>query len=235
MPQQHRSRQGSMSCLPGRKTVRFLLSLKINAVFALIMLIAIASMGRNNKAMTHYIGGIQGSSFRTLSTWSAVAPLVSIATPSQPRIVFLENFPPKKATTNGETVYSRRRRVIPERLPYRKRKDIGEEIDPTRVYDQVDSADFPQMERRLWPRHEFDSDCEPMAKWQSDFHPVCNEIHATADIGQHVIDQKWHLLSNKGFWRHVWRHQADGSVATVWKTFKLVPLVLLSWKRRTDL
>ena len=224
MPQQHRSRRGPMRCLPCRKTVRFLLSLKINAVFAFIMLIAIASMGRNNKAMTLYKAGMQGSSFRTLSSWSAVTPRVtsgvSIATPTQPRVVYLESIPSKKVTTVGKTVHSRKRRVVPERLPYRTPKDVGEDSDPTRVYDQVDSADFPQMERRLWPQHEFDSDCEPMAKWQSDFHPVCNEIHATADIGQNVIDQQWHLLSNKGFWRHVWRHQADGSPATVWKTFK---------------
>lgn len=86
------------------------------------------------------------------------------------------------------------------------------------------------MERRRWPQHEFDQNCVPSAEWQSNFYPVCNEIHATTNLREALISGDLSLLSNKGFWRHAWRYDqvvetnATNATAsaetTVWKTFK---------------
>ena len=214
-----------MRFFPGRKTIRFLLNLKINALLSFIMCLAIASIGRIEKAMTLNSRGLQVASFRTLSSWTILSPhdtgVNYIETLPQPNVVFLEGPPWTKVATAGSTGnVSGRVRIYPARLRYHTPSDLSEGVDATRLYDQVDSSDFPKMERRLWPHHEFDSDCEPMATWQSDVHPVCNEIHAAADIRQTLIDDNWTILSNKGFWRHVWRHRADRSTSTVWKTFK---------------
>jgi hypothetical protein len=105
-----------------------------------------------------------------------------------------------------------------------------EGLDRTRFYPVGDSQDdFPDMERRQWPNHEFDPQhCHPAAAWQSNFYPVCNDIHAVADLGQSLIDEDLVLLSNRGFWRQAWKHHPNSSnaqfaeSATVWKTFKYV-------------
>lgn len=103
-----------------------------------------------------------------------------------------------------------------------------EKMDETRYYHIGDSRDFPKMERRHWPVHDFDPHCVPSAKWQSTFYPVCNDIHAETDVRQALIDADLSLLSSKGFWRHAWRHQVgrengtktNQTSTTVWKTFK---------------
>jgi hypothetical protein len=103
--------------------------------------------------------------------------------------------------------------------------------DPTRQYDQTDSADLPTLERPKWPKHDFDPHCQPAASWQSTFYPTCNEIHSGADLRQALIDGHFSLLSRKGYWRHAWLYQKEAIVnatmkitlassQTVWKTLK---------------
>lgn len=111
--------------------------------------------------------------------------------------------------------------------------DTNATVDLTRYYQVADSKDHPTMERRKWPNHEFDPHCIPSAQWQSEFHPVCNDIHATVDLRQTILSGELTLLSNKGFWRHAWRHnQTDAtgnqSAVTVWKTFKYVRSMIAS-------
>jgi hypothetical protein len=109
--------------------------------------------------------------------------------------------------------------------------DDKNDNDPTRLYDQSDSADLPTLERPKWPNHEFDPHCLPAASWQTSFHPTCNEIHSNADMKQVLIDGEFSLLSRKGYWRHAWLHHkeyvskdrsqyATHSSKTVWKTLK---------------
>jgi Protein kinase domain len=102
-------------------------------------------------------------------------------------------------------------------------------LDQTRFYHVADSKDMPGMERRRWPKHDFDPSCVPMAQWQSSFYPVCNIVHAENDMRQSFIDDTFYLLSNKGYWRSAWKYAAGGESANttnasstfVWKTFKI--------------
>jgi hypothetical protein len=91
--------------------------------------------------------------------------------------------------------------------------------DATRFYPSVDSQDT-QMERRHFPRHEFDPHCEPMADWQKTFNPVCNQVHST-NLHDSLVDDDFRLLSSQGYWRHAWQMD-EPNVTTVWKTFKYV-------------
>jgi hypothetical protein len=112
---------------------------------------------------------------------------------------------------------------------------LSSEPDITRFYPDanVSSSDLPSMERRIYPKHEYDPHCEPIdPSWQSTFYPVCNELHAHSMV-DNLLDESMSLLSSKGFWRHAWKQKQDfvGSrndanaagtkrVVTVWKTFK---------------
>lgn len=99
--------------------------------------------------------------------------------------------------------------------------------DEARIGGVNDDMD-PVTELRKWPRHEFDPHCQPSAAWQNANFPVCNDIHAGADLRQALIDEEFSILSGNGFWRHAWRHRiggvnaaaTDASLGTVWKTFK---------------
>lgn len=81
----------------------------------------------------------------------------------------------------------------------------------------------PAEEQQLpeWPQHEFDPNCKPMADWQNKFHPVCNEFHSF-DFDESLMDTSLHLLSSKGYWRHVWQRtdRNDNATRAVWKTIK---------------
>jgi hypothetical protein len=100
--------------------------------------------------------------------------------------------------------------------------DDDNDDDVTRLYPTVDSQDT-SMERRIWPKHELDPHCEPMADWQTTFYPICNELHGT-DMTESLVDDDLELLSSKGFWRHAWQmdDEANQNVTTVLKTFKYV-------------
>jgi serine/threonine protein kinase len=144
------------------------------------------------------------------------------------RVVFIDGV---TKWARNETAKSSGRIVIdyPMQLRPPPLNETNATVDLTRYYQVADSKDHPTMERRKWPNHEFDPHCIPSAKWQSEFHPVCNDIHATVDIRQTLLSGELTLLSNKGFWRHAWRHnQTDNatgnnqSAVTVWKTFKYV-------------
>jgi hypothetical protein len=138
------------------------------------------------------------------------------------RVVFIDGVP--KWARNETT--SRGHSVIAYPMQLRPLNDNSTDSDLTRYYPVGTSNDYPAMERRRWPNHEFDPHCIPSAKWQSEFHPVCNDIHATVNIREALLSGELSLLSNKGFWRHAWRYNqteaGNHSSVTVWKTFKYV-------------
>jgi hypothetical protein len=90
--------------------------------------------------------------------------------------------------------------------------DIAEQTDRTQVYDRLDSEDLPEMERRVFPQHPYDDDCEPAADWQRTFHSICNDFHALDMIESMTASQNHRLkiLSEKGFWRTAWVYKEDG-------------------------
>ena len=136
---------------------------------------------------------------------------------------------PLKAASSFELSKTKMFDVIDD--DYDNKNDDALSIDPTRLYDQNDSADLPTLERQKWPNHEFDPHCLPAASWQSTFHPTCNEIHSSADIKQVLVDGEFSLLSRKGYWRHAWLYDKENVrndnlqntsafSQTVWKTLK---------------
>lgn len=129
----------------------------------------------------------------------------------RPRVVYLDD---------NAVEWSRHSQTSSATLVYQLVPDRNISIsDITRFYANGDSADF-NMERRLWPKHEFDPHCVPMDDWQNTFHPVCNDMHASG-IVDNLMDQSLSLLSAKGYWRHAWRHDNNATnTTTVWKTFK---------------
>jgi len=201
------------------KSTRFQMPLDVKAVLIFVGFVAIASIGRIDEAISLH-AGLQTGGYQSLRSLASIDSKRYTRKPHQPRLVFLDGSP---WTSKAENRSGSPRQVPSMQLRYRSSKidDEDENIDNTRFYDQLDSADVPGMERRQWPQHDFDPDCEPMAKWQSEFHPVCNEIHTVADVQQSLVDDDLSLLGN-GFWRHAWRHEDGGKSATttVWKTFK---------------
>jgi hypothetical protein len=147
----------------------------------------------------------------------------------QPRTVFFTGTPWMKQarpTNHSHSHTSSSIRVYyPMKLlpPALRRNDTNaHDDDMTRFYPTVDSQDT-FMERRIWPQHELDPHCEPMADWQTTFYPVCNELHG-ADMPDSLVDDDLQLLSSKGFWRHAWQmdDEANQNITTVLKTFKYV-------------
>jgi len=157
----------------------------------------------------------------------------------QPRVAFLpllqmtwdnrgSTQPPRGTTTTHRLVNG-----ASDVDPWSNRKHRPVVDDPTRFYSQLDSSrDYPAMERRVWPHHEWsdqnnDEQCEPMHPWQSHFDPVCNVFHEVSWYDE-LIEHHLDLLSSKGFWRDAWKHQtgtndtSSSLSATVWRTFKYV-------------
>jgi hypothetical protein len=98
-------------------------------------------------------------------------------------------------------------------------------MDYTQRYPVMDSDDAPTMEKRMWPRHEFHSDCIPASEWQHLSFPTCSTLHGTS-LRDLIVNNRLRLLSDKGFWRLVWELRespggsADSPEAVVLKTFK---------------
>lgn len=222
----------------------FHLPLLAKALVSLALFAAAVSIRRMNPMVQYYYSTQQANVddlTRALRSrvfhWRPSLEAVEQSYSFRPRVVFLDDgtqismpadrdvleFLERKINTSGSnrfqpTVYPIKLRPSPDSSTASGEEEG--EMDATRYYHIVaDSRELPGMERRQWPRHEFDPNCEPSAKWQSSFYPVCNEIHAGADLRQVLIDGDFSLLSNKGFWRHAWRYDAGGAT-TVWKTFK---------------
>lgn len=226
------------------------------AILCLVLIMAALSTGRLNPTMRDYFERQLNTAGRQRHSTAAGRTLRSRFFGAyrndkhQPRLVFYEGKPWTQGDDKDGLFSSNFNRTPPSMYPIqlRRRRSTGaantttdeedeivddDDDDVTRYYPVGDSRDdFPEMERRLWPQHEFDPHCKPSAKWQSTFYPVCNEIHAVADLRQGLVDDDLSLLSSKGFWRHAWRHQLGGVNAsstdplatTVWKTFKYVHL-----------
>lgn len=81
--------------------------------------------------------------------------------------------------------------------------------DVTQTYSVLDSNDvdseddYHGMEMRVFPRHESDPNCEPMAEWQTTYHPTCSMFHET-DVSPAIQTEDLSLLSSKGNWRLAW-------------------------------
>lgn len=133
---------------------------------------------------------------------------------SHPRIVFFDG----EAWSRSSSSYS----TVSNRNDVNLTLNAGDE---TRLYSVMDSADAVHMEKRIWPEHEFDSKCKPMADWQSSMFPVCNDVHAQGLLVDNIVDDRFSLLSSKGFWRHAWKYNSTDvgrttNTTTVWRTFK---------------
>ena len=91
------------------------------------------------------------------------------------------------------------------KVPRTLYRQVPEFTDVTQTYDYTDSSDHEgTMERRIFPIHENDDMCVPMApEWQSTFYPTCNEFHAY-DAAEALKQQDLWLLSKKGYWRYAW-------------------------------
>lgn len=194
----------------------FKIPLTSKVVLALVLSAAFVSIGRL-QPMFQIMGQNDFTTYRALrveSIFTDFYPTVNR------RVVFFDGAEWHSNKTRTTTMYPLELRQMPTNTS---------NIDLTRYYPVGSSKDFPKMERRRWPRHEFDPNCVPSAEWQSSFYPVCNDIHATADLRDALISGSLSLLSNKGFWRHAWRFDQLQTNATkdtvseettVWKTFK---------------
>jgi serine/threonine protein kinase len=81
---------------------------------------------------------------------------------------------------------------------------MPEFTDVTQSYPYTDSTDYEGiMERRMFPQHDHDDECVPMADWQSTFYPTCNEFHAV-DAPEALLDRNLWMISNNGYWRYAW-------------------------------
>lgn len=157
---------------------------------------------------------------RLQKTWSTV-----------PRVVFLdENADWIFHQQNSATLHRSIVKIF-DPIDMEGNDDTDEDLanDPTRRYDNNDSADLPTLERPNWPNHEFDPHCRPAASWQTTFHPTCNEIHSGADLKQVLTDGDFTMLSSKGYWRHAWLHHpkkndmpyfSSPTSKAVWKMLK---------------
>ena len=210
-----------------RSPSKFQLPIQAKAVLFLAVAGALASITRVEQAFHEYPISAERL-LRSATTMAFVSP-ESMAN-RYPRVVLLGpavrdivslpdavTTPAQRPRRTVDTTYT-----LDLRNWKQAKNTTTEEVDDTRFYPVGNSKDdFRSMERRRWPRHEWDPHCEPSAKWQSHFHPVCNDIHAVADLQQALVTEQLSLLSSKGFWRHAWHHAKENTTeTTVWKTFK---------------
>jgi Protein kinase domain len=218
------------------------------AIALMVAAVALMSMYRLNPMAIHSVNGPQTILAKNADKKRTFRRSQHFTDPLRPsefrRVVYL--YPNEAIEESVTTSVSQSAHPDPKPLPTYPLKlrlrfvetknstDIRDEFtDETRYYDTVDSKDFPGMELRRWPLHDFDSHCTPSAHWQNTFYPVCNEIHASLDFRQAIIDEQFALLSSKGFWRHAWQYDVDDKrsntrwtnttslTTTVWKTFKM--------------
>jgi hypothetical protein len=82
--------------------------------------------------------------------------------------------------------------------------NIPEFTHATQSRPYTDSTGFDGiMKNRIFPQHENDDQCVPMADWQSTFYPTCNEFHAF-DAPEALLERDLWMISVKGYWRHAW-------------------------------
>lgn len=117
-------------------------------------------------------------------------------------------------------------------------RTVPEFTDVTQTYDYTDSSDHDgKMERRIFPLHENDDHCEPMADWQSTFYPTCNEFHSFDAPGA-LVERDFWMLSKKGYWRHAWEVVEQHDKKWTDKTWKKYPhdssIVLRTFKLEHD-
>lgn len=84
--------------------------------------------------------------------------------------------------------------------------------DNTQLYGILDSLDpaLVLMEIRE-PYTDEKKALEPLAKWQTQFHPSCNDMH-TLDFAE--PEQFAELFGTKGYWRHAWHVANEFSLET---------------------
>ena len=128
----------------------------------------------------------------------------------------------------GPTIYEHPEEMIYPLKPSRSVSTLASEPDRTRFYADptISSQDLPFMERRIYPKHEYDLHCEPIdPSWQNSFYPVCNEMHSHS-MTDDMRDDMLSILSVKGSWRLAWKNkdmfggEGAGDAIAVWKTFK---------------
>jgi hypothetical protein len=149
-----------------------------------------------------------------------------------PRIVFLvNNFADLEKVHAGVENRNQEDEEI-GRLDRRFYVHTSERIDKS-ISTQHDrpieeSITLHEPELKLWPEHEFDSHCKPMAEWQSMYNPTCNQVHENDFLHGGLANSKrgstTTLLSSSGFWRLAWSYTEffPHPTTTVWKTFKYV-------------
>lgn len=95
--------------------------------------------------------------------------------------------------------------------------------DVTQFYSTGNSADPPlseNMERKIFPQHEVDNDCVPIAEWQQTSNPSCNTFHEIHMLNS-VQDRTLNLFGMKGFWRYAWSFENEANkTPIVLKTLK---------------
>ena len=79
----------------------------------------------------------------------------------------------------------------------------GTQAYPDLDSDDIDSEDDYNMEMRVFPRHESDPNCVPMAEWQTTYHPTCSLLHEV-DVAPAIQSSDLSLLSSSGNWRLAW-------------------------------
>jgi hypothetical protein len=214
----------------------FRLPFEAKIVMSLVFLAIFISLYRTSILLRHFDANYGARSLQAdQSSTTKLRVRLQYTGPTNPRVVqWDENvdwiLTPQYSSTRHHSMTKVFRPVDVEN---KDNNDDDEDlrVDPTRQYDQNDSADLPTMERTNWPDHDFDPHCLPAASWQTTFHPNCNEVHAGADFKQALVEGEFTLLSRKGYWRYAWLHHKDyfrnemshlsiASNKAVWKTLK---------------
>ena len=82
----------------------------------------------------------------------------------------------------------------------------SEYSDATQTYPETESNDISddsKMEMKVFPKHESQEECVPMAEWQSTFYPTCSMFHEI-DMSLALRSSSISLISSKGHWRDAW-------------------------------
>lgn len=72
--------------------------------------------------------------------------------------------------------------------------------DNTQLYGILDSSD-PALAAMELREPAVQGECQPMADWQTAYHPSCNGLH---EYDLMDVDEKAVLFGKKGYWRHAW-------------------------------
>ena len=181
---------------------------KIIVVFCLLFCVTTVTVPTffiQNNINTAY--EVNNNEFGAIASRVGIIRKAHETTLRSPRIVILDNYLDYDSKRNlrknpsDENINGRSHDYKPRVVIHRKVEQYPTEFsDNTQLYGVLDSAD-PELKGMEIREPYTQGECQPIADWQTTFHPSCNGMHEY-DLSD--VNEKATLFGKNGFWRNAW-------------------------------